>query len=359
MHRRRVLITGVSRFWGGELAQRLEADPSVEQIVGIDIREPSRELARTDFVRADLRHSLIGKLLRALGIDTVVHTNLIVDPRRTTPRVAHETNVIGTMNLLAACSGADSPVQKIVVKSSTAIYGSEPDDPSFWTEDMQRRTPPADAFSRDIVEVESYVRDFSLRRRDAVVSVMRFANVLGPLLQTPFQALLTLPAVPTVFGFDPRLQLLHEEDAVEVLYRATVEDHPGVFNVSGPGIVLLSQAIRIMGRRGVPLIPPFGGAIATMMLKRLGILDWPPHLLRLIQHGRVADIRRLEESFGYTPRYSSRETVADFARKHRVQGLLEEADTSAYEKDLEDFLRRQSRRPEVVGGTASAGRAHT
>ena len=81
---------------------------------------------------------------------------------------------------------------------------------------MTRRTPPRDAFSRDIVEVESYVRDFSLRQRDCTVTALRFSNVLGPLLQTPFQALFTLPAVPSVLGFDPRLQLLHEEDAIEV-----------------------------------------------------------------------------------------------------------------------------------------------
>src|SRR5438132_1560411 len=194
-------------------------NPLIEQVVGVDVREPTRELSRTDFVRADIRHSLIGKLVRALGIDTVVHTNLIVDPRRTSARIAHETNVIGTMNLLAACSGADSPVRKLVVKSSTAIYGSEPDDPSFWTEDMTRRTPPRDAFSRDIVEVESYVRDFALRQREATVTVLRFTNVLGPLLQTPFQAYFGLPVVPTVLGFDPRLQFLHEEEAVEALYR--------------------------------------------------------------------------------------------------------------------------------------------
>ncbi|HEV3124222.1 MAG TPA: NAD-dependent epimerase/dehydratase family protein [Candidatus Dormibacteraeota bacterium] len=354
MHRQRVLITGVSRFWGGELAQRLEANPMVEQIVGVDVREPSRELVRTDFVRADIRHSLIGKLVRALGIDTVVHTNLIVDPRRTSARVAHETNVIGTMNLLAACSGADSPVRKLVVKSSTAIYGSEPDDPSFWSETMTRRSAPADAFSRDIVEVETYVRDFALRRNDATVTVLRFTNVLGPLLQTPFQALLTLPAVPTVLGFDPRLQFLHEEDAVEALYRASVEDHAGVYNVAGPGIVILSQAIRIMGRRNAPVIPPYGGFLATIALKRLGIIDWPPHLLRLIQYGRVVDISRLQQEFGFTPRFRTAEVVADFARKHRVRGLLPDAEQGTYEKDLEEFLQRKGARPEVVNGSTPA-----
>jgi len=349
MHRKRVLITGVSRFWGGELAQRLEVDPVVEQIVGVDVREPTRELARTDFVRADIRHSLIGKLVRSLGIDTVVHTNLIVDPRRTSARVAHETNVIGTMNLLAACSGADSPVSKLVVKSSTAIYGSEPDDPSFFTEEMSRRTPPRDAFSRDIVEVESYVRDFALRQREAAVTVLRFTNVLGPFLQTPFQAYLTLPAVPTVLGFDPRLQFLHEEDAIESLYRATLEDHPGVYNVAGQGMILLSQAIRIMGRRSLPVIPPYGSTLATLVMKRVGILDWPPHLLRLIQFGRVVDIRRLQEEFGFTPRYTSHEVVEDFVRKHRVRRLAGEGFT--YEKDLEEFLQRAGRTPAVIEGS--------
>jgi len=339
-----VLITGVSRFWGCELAQRLEADPEVEQIVGVDVREPSRDLSRTDFVRADLRHSLIGKLVRALGIDTVVHTNLIVDPRRTSPRIAHETNVIGTMNLLAACSGVDSPVRKLVVKSSTAIYGSEPDDPSFWTEEMSRRTPPRDAFSRDIVEVEAYVRDFALRQADATVTVLRFSNVLGPLLQTPFQALLTLPAVPTVFGFDPRLQFVHEDDAVEALYRATVEERPGVFNVAGSGIVILSQAIRIMHKRNVAVIPPYGGFLATAALKRFGILDWPPHLLQLIQYGRVVDIGRLERDFGFVPRYASRQVVEDFAEKRRVSTLLAERSESRDERELEEFLQRSTTR---------------
>jgi len=314
MRRQRVLITGISRFWGSELAQRLESDPLVEQIVGLDVREPAHDLARTDFIRADLRHSLVGKLIRALGIDTVVHTNLIVDPRRTSARVAHETNVIGSMNLLAACSGADSPVRKLLVKSSTAIYGSEPDDPSVWTEEMTRGTPPRDAFSRDIVEVESYVRDFALRQPAATVTVLRFSNVLGPALQTPFQAYFRLPVVPGVLGFDPRLQFLHEDDAVEALYRATVEDHPGAFNVAGPGAVILSQAARILGRPCLPVIPPVGGSLATMALRRLGLLDWPPHLLRLIQFGRVVDIGRLRASFGWEPARTSRQVLLDYAR---------------------------------------------
>jgi len=178
---------------------------------------------------------------------------------------------------------------------------------------MSGRAAPRDTFTRDIVELETYVRDFALRKPDTRVTVLRFCNVLGPALRTPFQAYFSLSVVPTVLGFDPRLQFLHEQDAVEVLYRATTEDHPAVYNVAGPGVVLLSQAIHVMGRRRAPIIPPAGGALATLALKRAGILDWPPHLLRLIQFGRVADISRLVEDFGMTPRYSSLETVRALA----------------------------------------------
>ena len=348
--RQRVLITGVSRFWGSELAQRLESDPQVEQIVGVDVREPTADLSRTDFVRADIRHSLIGKLVRALGIDTVVHANLIVDPRRTSSRVAHETNVIGTMNLLAACSGADSPVRKLVVKSSTAIYGSEPDDPSFWSEDMVRRALPHDTFTRDLDEVEAYVRDFSIRRPDAVVTLLRFANVLGPGHDTPFARLFDLAVVPTVFGFDPRLQFLHEEDAVAVFERMVLESHPGTFNVAGSGIVVLSQAVSVMGKVNLPVIPFIGSELAMTALDRTVSLGFSPHLTRLLRYGRVVDTSALSERLGDVVRHTTLDTVLAHARTRRVRDLVDRSNEYEYEAELEDFLR--SRRASGSNGHA-------
>jgi UDP-glucose 4-epimerase len=129
-----------------------------------------------------------------------------------------------------------------------------------------------------------------------------------------------------------------------VLYRASVEDHPGVYNVTGPGIVILSQAIKLMGKLNAPVIPPYGGALATGVMRRFGVLDWPAHLLQLIQYGRVVDIGRLRDEFGYTPRFTSRETVEDFAAKSRVRGLLAEQNRYTYEKDLEEFLQRKGAR---------------
>ena len=84
------------------------------------------------------QHSLIQRIVRAAEIDTVIDTRLVVNSLAAPAREAHENNVIGTMNILAACTGPDSPVRKFVFKSSTHYYGSEQDDPAFFTEAMRR-----------------------------------------------------------------------------------------------------------------------------------------------------------------------------------------------------------------------------
>jgi UDP-glucose 4-epimerase len=337
-----VLITGVSQFWGAQLALRLESNPAVEEIIAVDTRGPGVELRRTDVVRADIRHSLIGKLLRALRIDTVVHTGLIVDPQRSSGRSVHEANVIGTMNLLAACSAPDSPVRKVVVKTSTALYGSEPEDPSFWSEAMARSSPARDGFTRDLDEVDSYLRDFSLRKPEVITTQLRFANVLGPGLDTPFARYFDLPAVPTVFGFDPRLQFVHEHDAIVVLEHAVLHDRPGVFNVAGEGIVLLSQALNLMGKRNLPVLPFIAAEPAMFMLNRVLPINFPAHLVRLLQFGRVVDTTALRERFGLTLTNTTPETVAHHARERRVRAVVRGQPSHTYDSDLEDFLRRKA-----------------
>lgn len=350
---RRVLITGVSRFWGSHLARRLEAVPSIERIVAVDTETPPVELQRTDFVRADIRHSLIGKLLHTLEIDTVVHAGLIVDPRRARPRTVHETNVIGTLNLMAACSSPDSPVRKVVVKSSTAVYGSESDDPSIWGEDTPRRTSPRDPFTRDLDEVEGYVRDFTVRRPDTVTTVLRFANVLGPTHSTPFSRLFDQRVVPTVAGFDPRMQFVHEQDAVAVLEHAVLTERPGTYNVAGAGVVVLSEALAIMGAINLPVLPFVGAELAMAMIDRVVPLGFAPHLTRLLQYGRVVDTSALQQRFGLQLSHTTAETVLAHARERRVRDVVRSDIGYRYEVELEEFLRAQ--RPEPSTGAAASG----
>ncbi|MEA2468495.1 MAG: UDP-glucose 4-epimerase, partial [Thermoleophilaceae bacterium] len=180
MTTKRVLITGLSTYWGGRLAQALEAQPEIEAIIGVDNRDPKVELERTEFVRVTNQHGFLRRIVDAAEIDTVVDSRLVVDSTVTSPRKAHENNVIGTMNLLAACSGPDSTVQKFVFKSSAHYYGAEQDDPGFFTEAMGRPHPPRSRIERDIVEAEASVADFAEKNPDVGVAILRFANVLGP-----------------------------------------------------------------------------------------------------------------------------------------------------------------------------------
>ena len=300
-----VLVTGVSRFLGTRLAGALAADPSVERVIGVDATAPRPEalelLGRTEFVRADIRNPLIAKVIAASEVDTVVHLNVIATPLAAGGRPAmKEINVIGTMQLLAACQKAPS-MRKLVVKSTTAVYGSSARDPALFTEDVDPRALPRSGYAKDAVEVEGYVRGFGRRRPDVALSLLRFTNFVGATIETPLTRYLALPVVPTVLGFDPRLQLCHEDDGVEVLRRCTVEDHRGIFNVGGSGVLLLSQALRRLGRPSFPVPSPLVSVVARAF-RSAGLADVSPEQMRYLEHGRVVDVSRLQAELGWSPR---------------------------------------------------------
>ena len=350
MRPRVVLVTGVSRYLGGRLAGVLAADPTVERVIGVDTVAPRPDLApmlgRTEFVRADIRNPLIAKVIAQGEVDTVVHMNVIATPLGAGGRTAmKEINVIGTMQLLAACQKAPS-MRKLVVKSTTAIYGSSPRDPALFTEDVGPHALPKSGYAKDAVEVEGYVRGFGRRRPDVTLSLLRFTNFIGPGIDTPLTRYFSLPVVPTVLGFDPRIQLCHEDDGIEVLRRATLEDHPGIVNVGGSGVLLLSQAVRRLGRPTFPVPAPAVSLVARAF-RGAGLVDFSPEQMRYLEHGRVADVSRLAREYGQVPRPTA-EAFADFARS-RASSRLPAAATAVERRAL-DLLTR--RRP--TGGAVGA-----
>src|SRR3954467_7975318 len=175
-----VLITGVSRFLGGRLAARLAADPQVDRVIGIDAVPPRTadlpRLGRTEFVRADIPPPLVAKVLTQAGVTTVVHAALMASPRPVGGRVPmQEMNVIGTMQLLAACQKSES-VERVVVRSTSAVYGCGPADPAVFSEEMHPHDAADGGYAKDAVEVEGYVRGFARRRPDIEVSVLRLPH---------------------------------------------------------------------------------------------------------------------------------------------------------------------------------------
>jgi UDP-glucose 4-epimerase len=342
MPSRRVLLTGLSTFWGGRLAQCLERAADVETIIGVDRTPPKVALERTEFVRVADSHSLIRRIVDAAEIDTVVDTRLVVDSIVTTPKLAHENNVIGTMNVLAACNGPDSPVRKVVFKSSAHFYGCEQDDPAFFTEEMSRRHPARTSLERDIVEADTAVRDFAERKPDVTVTRLRFVNGLGPDLRTSWSRLFGLPAVPGILGFDPRLQFVHADDIVGCLEHAVLNDVPGVFNCAADGVLALSEIAGLLGKPFAPVLPPVATGLAAGAVKRIGI-PLPAEVQRQMRFGRGVDNRRFKAT-GYRYRYTTRETVQRLAEHQRLEPILRNGGGAGgqayrYEREVEDFLR--------------------
>jgi len=339
---RRVLVTGLSTHWGGRLAAALESNPEIEAIVGVDTREPTRELDRTEYVKVGVEHRMIEKIVRAARIDTVVDSRLLVDsvrgPDGRRPSAIHENNVIGTLNILAACAAGDSPVRKLVFKSSAHWYGCAQDDPAYFTEDMVRRYEPRTRVERDVVEAEAAVAEFRDRQPEVAVSVLRFANVLGAEVDTSHVQFLGLPAVPMIAGFDPRYQFVDEVDVVHALEHVVVRDVPGTFNVAGDGVLTLSEAISLLDKKPLPVIPPWGTSVATMAIRRLGV-TLPDEMLPQLRFGRGLDNRAFKAT-GFHFRYTSRETVLHLRDRLRLKPLVgREESRYSYEPEVEDFLR--------------------
>ncbi|MEU7613284.1 NAD-dependent epimerase/dehydratase family protein [Micromonospora sp. NPDC049204] len=336
-----VLVTGVGRYLGAHVAARLAADPRIERVIGVDAPDSGTEftdlLDRVERIRVD--NDSLGGLLADLDVDAVVHLALVSSPdKQHGGRSAmKDQNVIGSMHLLAACQRAPR-LRKLVVRSSTAAYGVSFRDPAVFTEETEPREVPRGGFGRDILDLEGYVRGFRRRRSDVTATVLRFAPFIGSTADTTLTRYFAQPFVPTVFGRDPRLQFLHFDDALEVLHLSIVEDHPGTYNVAGPGVLSLSQAIRRAGRVAVPVLEPsLSGAAA--LARTMGFGRYGLDQVDLFVHGRVVDTSQLEQEYGFTPR-STAEAFDDFIRAHHGGVVVTRGQLAAAEQLVLDGIRQ-------------------
>jgi UDP-glucose 4-epimerase len=333
---RRVLVTGLGTFWGGRVAQALEAQPDVDVIVGLDTREPAVPLDRTEYVRADESYSILSRIVRATQVDTIVHTFLVVNSSQVSARRMHDINVIGTMNLFAAASQPEGRVRSVVVKSSTLVYGASHADPVWFGEDSRRSSLPGHRVERSLLEVEGYVRDYAADNPDVTVSLLRFANVLGSDIVTPITKALQFPLVPSVFGFDPRVQFVDETDVVRAIMFVLDRNLGGTFNVAGDGLLPWSEVAAICRKRLAPL-PPAGRTMLAGALRRIGV-DLPPETLDLLTYGRGADNRRLKRA-GFDYLHTSAGAVHAFAESARLRHTVGRRTRYQYERDVEQFFR--------------------
>jgi len=308
-----VLVTGVSQGLGGRVARRLAADPAVDRVIGVDVTPPRRDLGEVRFVRADIRNPVIAKVIAGEDVDTVVHTSVVPGSAAGGRASAKEHNVIGTMQLLAACQRA-AGLERLVVKSSSEVYGSSSRDPAMFTEEMSAKRMPRTGFAKEVLEVEGYVRGFSRRRPDVCVTMLRAAQTVSSKVQSPVGEYLRLNPTPKVIGYDARVQLLHYDDLVAVLHHATLAGVHGSFNVAGDGTMMMSQVLRRLGRLTVPMPGMVLAQLGSLARQaRLGFKDFSPEQVALLTYGRGLDTTRMREVLGFEPRYTTEEALLEFA----------------------------------------------
>ena len=349
-----VLVTGACRFLGGYLTARLAQNPLIKGVIAVDAIAPSkdmlRRMGRAEFVRADIRNPFIAKVIRNGDVDTVVHAAAAsYAPRSGGTAALKELNVMGAMQLFAACQKAPS-VRRVVLKSTSEVYGSTAHDPVMFTEDSSSRRPFRSGFAKDSLDIEGYVRGLGRRRPDIAVTILRLANMIGPAMDTTLSRYLAGPVVPTMFGRDARLQLLHEQDALGALERAAMAGKAGTFNIGADGIMMLSQAIRRAGRIPFP-VPGFGVWALDSLRRANRYSEITRDQFDYLSYGRVMDTTRMRSELGYQPKWSTAEAFDDYVRGRGLTPIIDPNRVRSWEgRAIAIAQRFGSRNPIPWGG---------
>jgi UDP-glucose 4-epimerase len=331
-----VLVTGVAGYWGSRVARRLMSEPDYH-VIGLDM-EPPEEGDDLDFIQADIRNPLMAELLESEGVSVVCH--LQFRERVSQSEDAFDLNVIGTMKLFGACTQAG--VEKIVVRSSTAVYGANPDNSALLTEETPLRGSRKYGSNRDWLELEAFCNGFRGQHPDINLAVLRFPNIVGPTADTPMTRFLKLQPPVILLGFDPMLQFIHEDDVVEALVHAVLNDAPGVFNVAAEGPMPLTRVLTLARKLPLPILHPLA-YLGLDLLKgsplrpsRFVPIEWD-----YLRYPWVADLSKMREEMGFAPRYMTDELLREFAGpRHTDQNGDGLADDEARLQDTIDRRRR-------------------
>lgn len=300
---RRVLVTGAGGWTGSRVVQALEQRPDLE-VYAVDDTEP-RLPFESEFQRLSLDRLALARFLLDIEPHTVVHTQTVDRSAKLGGRVAHDDAVIGAQALFGAI-GRCKATRRVVVKSDAAIYGSSPRNPSVLAETTRGRGS-TDRYQSELLDMESFVRETSSIHEHVDYTILRFAPILGPTVANPISRFLTLPTVPTVLGYDPRMQFVFEEDAVRAIVHAVDCEVAGTFNIAAPGQLYLSRVLRL----GLRVPQPLPGRVFDSALRGLARVDLPipEHLALLLKHGRVMDTAEMRDRLRFEPALTCRQTV--------------------------------------------------
>ena len=300
---RKIVVTGVGGRLGQLLVRRLRRLLGT-RIVGVDRRALANLPREIEHVQVDLRSKRARDVFRRGDVGALVHLGVMHDPEESTDE-RHSWNIVGTSRLLDYC--LEYGVPKVVLLSSADVYGPRADNAQFLTEDAPLLAGQAFPEMRDLIELDMLTGTFFWRARDVETVILRPVHILGAVKNAPSNYL-RLPRVPTLLGFDPMLQVIHEEDVVDAMLCALRPGVRGIFNVTGPGEVPLSVMLRELACPIVRLPHPLAAPLMTL-LWRAGLTSFPPPELEHIRYVCMVDGARARRELGFSPQHSLKETI--------------------------------------------------
>lgn len=344
-----VLLTGSAGFLGSGVLKLLKKDDSYTRIITVDKQKPPVKIPNAKFYKVDLTHPRADEMLYEImdgeKPHTVAHTGFYQQPIEDTT-YAHEVNSIGTMQILSAC--AEAAVPKIVVGSRTLVYGAHYDNPHYMNEDHTPRPRLDYEFQLDKVEVERQLLRFWKANPDTLVTVLRHCSIIGPSVENCWTHYLSMPACPTIFGYNPLVQFISEKDVLNAFKLAIDEDYPGVYNIVGRRIIPLSMILKLANKVRLPM--PF--PIAENFFRALWITKkgpFPPEHLDFLRYHCLADGSRAREVMGFEAEKSAWEALEEFLESRRLgrAGRPTESDEEESDGEMsEEFTSERKTVPE-------------
>lgn len=335
-----VLVTGIADYWGRRVAAQLVTNPNL-RVIGVDRTIPDKLPAGLDFVQADIRNPLLVELLRTEQVDTVCHLAFMDSRRRNESNFDY--NVMGTVKVFGAC--AEAGVQKIVHRSSTTVYGAQPTNPAFLTEATPLHGSREYGNTRDLIEIEEFCHGFRRQMPHIALTTLRFANIVGATSETPFAKLLNGRIAPMLLGFDPMMQMIHEDDVVAALIYSLYADVPGIYNVAATGLMPLTQILALTQTIPVPLLHPvaYWGA-GVLRGTAFNPVRYLPLELDYLRYRWVGDTSHMTTELGFAPHYTAADALRDLVTHKRSRRRDPEVDDLDFDEErLRYILERRQR----------------
>jgi UDP-glucose 4-epimerase len=315
-----IALTG-SGYKGKALLNWLEQDPRFPHVIYLNNKRPDIVLKKSKFYRIDLTETLadaqIAEILKKENIDTLVHTAIPVTPPHDVAR-AHELISVGSMYICNAA--AEAKVRKLILSSTADVYGAYPNNPNYLTEDHPPRGGANSHFLSDKIDAENAFLKFAKRQPDRIVTILRSATILGPTIKSFKTDYLSRPIVPTILGYDPMMQFVHEEDLLQAFKIVITEDHPGIFNIASSGVLPLSKAIKLMDKINFPMLL-LGLKSLVQLLWYLDISPAPANRIDYLKYLCCVSTDKAEKEMGFKPRYSCKDAIVDFIGAERLRGV--------------------------------------